>query len=117
MDEMLSHEELTKRLRNGWQFDPRTTPGLREAAREVVRPVIEGMREQDIVYCCRSTWLVHVDQLDVDDERFSATATVFKEILHGFSVSPHPELVIEESIKFGGVGITAQTSHIEKLLR
>ena len=83
MDEVFTHEQLIERLRTGWQLFP-STPGLREAARELIRPIIEAMRGREIIYRCRVPWLVRVDELEVDDEGFRAVATPIKEIRDSF---------------------------------
>jgi hypothetical protein len=80
--EVLTHEQLIERLRTGWQLFP-NTPGLREAACELMRPVIEGMRGKEIIYRCRVPWLIRIDELTVDDRGFSAVSTPLQEIRDG----------------------------------
>lgn len=82
MDEVLTHDELIERLRTGWQLYP-TTPGLKEAARELIRPIIEAMRGREIIYRCRVPWLIRVDELEVDDDGFRAVAQPIREIRDG----------------------------------
>ncbi len=91
MNEILTHDELMERLRNGWQLYP-TTPGLKEAARELIRPVIEDMSGREIIYRCRVPWLIRIDELKVDDDGFNAVANPIEEIPDGiFSMSlPSP---------------------------
>jgi hypothetical protein len=72
--EILSHEDLKKKLSNGYMFSP-DTPGLQEAARDVLRPIIEKMDGQEIVYETCTVRLVHVSFLEVNDEKFRAVAT------------------------------------------
>lgn len=96
MDEVLTHEQLIERLRTGWQLLP-TTPGLKEAARELIRPVIEAMRGREIIYRFRVPWLIRIDELHVDDDGFSAVATPIQEIKDGiFSIK------FEKPFTFGG---------------
>jgi hypothetical protein len=79
MSETLSFEELKKRVRTGWQLTP-TTPRLCEAAREVIRPSIERMRGEEIIYRCRVPWLMRIISLRVDDQGFRAVAEPVREI-------------------------------------
>jgi hypothetical protein len=74
MSEKLSHEEIKQRLRTGWNLDP-LTPGLKEAARELIRPVVEKIDGQEIIYVCRVPKLMRVNYLETDDEGFRAVAT------------------------------------------
>lgn len=78
-EENLSIEALRERVRTGWMLLP-TTPGLREAARDVIRPLVEGMRGQEIIYRCRVPWLMRVTALAVDDKGFRAEAKPIREI-------------------------------------
>jgi hypothetical protein len=71
--ENLTVEEIKERLRTGYQFYP-TQPGLKQAARELIRPLMEGMKGREIVYVCRVPKLMRVEQLTVDDEGFRAVA-------------------------------------------
>jgi hypothetical protein len=74
MNERPSPEEIKKGLRTGYSFDPRT-PGLQAAARDLLRPIIESMDGQEIVYVCRFPRLMRVAYLEVDDEGFRAVGT------------------------------------------
>ena len=74
MNELPSPEEIKKGLRTGYCFDPRT-PGLQEAARELLRPIIENMRGREIVYVTRFPLLARIDHLEIDDDGFQATGT------------------------------------------
>lgn len=76
--ELLTYEQVKERLRTGWALDF-NTPRLEEAARELMRPIIEGMRGQEIIYKCRFDWLVRITSLEVDDHGFRATATPAQE--------------------------------------
>jgi hypothetical protein len=74
MNERPSPEEITQGLRTGYSFDPRT-PGLQAAARDLLRPIIESLDGQEIVYVCRFPRLMRVAYLEVDDEGFRAVGT------------------------------------------
>ena len=74
MNEKPSPEEIKQGLRTGYSFDPRT-PGLQAAARDLLRPIIESMDDQEIVYVCRFPRLMRVAYLEVDDEGFRAVGT------------------------------------------
>src|ERR1039457_1232870 len=69
MNETPSPEEIKQGLRTGYSFDPRT-PGLQAAARDLLRPIIESMDGQEIVYVCRFPRLMRVAYLEVDDEGY-----------------------------------------------
>lgn len=71
--EKLTVEEIKQRLRTGYQFYP-TQPGLQQAARELIRPIVEKMDGQEIIYICRLPRLMRVKYLETDDERFRAVA-------------------------------------------
>ena len=87
--EELSHEELMWRIRRGWQLFP-NTPGLEDAAREVIRPLVEAMRGREIIYRCRVPWLMRIDELSTDDSRFDAVAMPLKEIRDGDQSTEYP---------------------------
>lgn len=72
--EPLTIEQIKERLRTGYTFYP-TQPGLKEAARELIRPLVEGMKDREIVYVCRGAKLMRVDELRVNDDGFRAVAT------------------------------------------
>lgn len=74
MTDHFTPAELTEGLRTGRSFHP-FTPGLKEAARELIRPFIERMDGQEIIYRCRSPWLLRVTSIEIDDEGFSAVGT------------------------------------------
>ncbi len=78
-DEKLSHEEIKERLRTGYSFYP-TQPGLKEAARELVRPLVEKMDGQEIIYVCRVPKLMRVNYLETDDDGFRAVATTLHDL-------------------------------------
>ena len=67
-------DEIRQGLRTGYCFDP-ATPGFQEAARDLLRPIIQRMDGQEIVYVCRFYWLMRIDNLEVDDEGFRAHGT------------------------------------------
>ena len=69
MDEHVTHEQLIGRIRSGEMMD-HSTLGLREAARELIRPLVEGMKGKEIIYRCRVPWLMRVERLNVDDNGF-----------------------------------------------
>lgn len=73
-EEHLTHEEIKEHLRTGRTLHP-LTPGLEEAARELIRPFIEAMRGQKIIYRCRFPWLLRVTSLEVDERGFKAIGT------------------------------------------
>ena len=77
-EEPLTHEQIKERLRTGWTLDF-NTPGLEEAARELIRPFIEQMRGREIIYRCRFPWLLRVTSLEVDDRGFRAVGTPAQE--------------------------------------
>ena len=87
MSEKLSHEEIKQRLRTGWNLDP-LTPGLKEAARELIRPVVEKIDGQEIIYVCRVPRLVRVKYLETDDAGFRAVATP----VHDLGFKPFNEI-------------------------
>jgi hypothetical protein len=72
--EKLTIEEIKQRLRTGYTFHP-TQPGLQQAAREVIRPVVEKMDGHEIIYECRVHWLMRVAYLEVNDDGFRAVGT------------------------------------------
>lgn len=65
-------------------MDPRT-PGLKEAARDLFRPLIEPMRNQEIIHRYRVPWLVRIDELEVNDDSFQAFAVPVMEIRDSMS--------------------------------
>lgn len=81
-EELLTHEQLLEKVRTGWQLFPNTL-GLKEAARELIRPIIERMRGNEIIYRCRVPWLIRIDKLEVNDDGFSAVSTPLQEIRDG----------------------------------
>src|ERR1035441_31149 len=72
--EKLTVDEIKHRLRTGYQFYP-TQPGLQQAARELIRPIVEQMDGQEIIYVCRVAKLMRVNYLEIDDAGFRAVAT------------------------------------------
>jgi hypothetical protein len=91
----VSPTDLAEGLRTGRSFHP-FTPGLKEAARELIRPFIERMDGQEIIYRCRAPWLLRITSLQVDDEGFSAVGTPAQE--------PPDDLLssmLEKPLKFG----------------
>jgi len=72
--EKLTVEEIKQRLRTGYTFFP-TQPGLQQAARELIRPIVEKMDGQEIIYVCRVPKLMRVKYLETDDAGFRAVAT------------------------------------------
>lgn len=78
MIDHVSPAELAEGLRAGRSFHP-FTPGLKEVARELIRPFIERMEGREIIYRCRAPWLLRVTSLQVDDEGFSAVGTPAQE--------------------------------------
>jgi hypothetical protein len=71
--EKLTVEEIKQRLRTGWTLHP-WQPGLQQAARELIRPIVEKMDGQEIIYVCRTPKLVRVKYLETDDAGFRAVA-------------------------------------------
>ncbi|MGB7747136.1 MAG: hypothetical protein WBN75_07605 [Verrucomicrobiia bacterium] len=71
--EKLTIEEIKQRLRTGCTFYP-TQPGLQQAARELIRPIVEKMDGQEIIYVCRVAKLMRVKYLETDDVKFRAVA-------------------------------------------
>ena len=59
---------------------PSHTLGLQEAAREVFHPLIEPMKGKEIIYRCRSPWIVRVDRLRVGDRGFYAKGTPIQQV-------------------------------------
>ena len=105
--EKLTVEEIKQRLRGGYQFYP-TQPGLQQAARELIRPIVEKMDGQEIIYVCRVAKLMRVKYLETDDAGFRAVATPvhdlgFKPFNEVFArhhaakagLSPPPELPLD----------------------
>ena len=78
--EKLTVEEIKQRLRGGYQFYP-TQPGLQQAARELIRPIVERMDGQEIIYVCRIPKLMRVKYLE-EEQRTIILLTV-KELLDG----------------------------------
>ena len=78
--EKLTLEEIKDRLRTGYQFYP-TQPGLQQAARELIRPIVEKMDGQEIIYVCRVPKLMRVKYLE-EEQRTIILLTV-KELLDG----------------------------------
>ena len=78
MNENPTIEELREGVRTGWSFHP-LTPGLHDVARELIRPVIERMEGQEIIYRCRAPWLLRVTALEVDGEGFRAVGAPAQE--------------------------------------
>jgi hypothetical protein len=81
-DEIADPAIVRARLLSGWQQAP-STPGLKEIAREILRPRIEAMRGREILYKCRVPWLVRIGRLEVDDEGFRARALPIREVRDG----------------------------------
>ena len=61
--EKLTVEEIKQRLRGGCTFYP-MQPGLQQAARELIRPIVEKMDGQEIIYVCRVPKLMRVKYLE-----------------------------------------------------
>ena len=95
MIDPVSPAELTEGLRTGRSFHP-FTPGLKEAARALIRPFIERMDGQEIIYQCRAPWLLRVSSLQIDDEEFSATGAPVQEAPDDLLSS-----LLEKPLKFG----------------
>ena len=95
MSEHLSPDEIKDRLRTGWTLDP-VTPGLKVAARDLFRPIIESMKGREIIYRCRVPWLMRVDHLQVENDGFHAVATPIQEIRDGFM-----SLQYDKPLEFG----------------
>ena len=74
MNEKPTPEEIERGLRIGYSFDPKT-PGLQKVARDLLRPLVEKMDGQEIIYVCRVPKLMRVNYLETDDEGFRAVAT------------------------------------------
>lgn len=79
MDEPLTHDQLVERIRKGAVMFP-NMPGIREAASEVFRPLIEQMRGSEIIYRCRSPWIVRIDRLRVGSKGFYARGTPIQQV-------------------------------------
>jgi hypothetical protein len=95
MDESYTHEELKEKVRTGWQLYP-DTPGLKEAAREVILPLIAGMKGQKIIYECRVSWVMRVDELTIDEKGFRAAATRLCRYQHPYADMEAMALICEE---------------------
>lgn len=78
MSKRLTRLELQAKLRTGYSFDPRT-PGLKAAARELIRPLVETMKGREIVYVCRDPKLLRVEELKTDADGFCAVAVPLNE--------------------------------------
>ena len=78
-DRKLSHEELTEHIRKGAMFPP-STPGLMEAAREVLRPMIEHLEGREILCDNHVLELARVEYVEVNEEEFRIVATHIKYI-------------------------------------
>jgi hypothetical protein len=72
---IFTHEELKRRVIEGFNDFP-TTPGLAEAAMEVIAPHLTGIVGKDIVYSCRWPYILRVQELDMNEEGFRALATL-----------------------------------------
>ena len=92
MSENLSSDEIKDRLRTGWTLDP-MTPGLKMAARDLFRPIIESTKGHEIIYRCRVPWLMRVDHLQVNNDGFRAVATPIQEIRDGFMSLQYSKLL------------------------
>ncbi|MBE0542276.1 MAG: hypothetical protein IH623_12895 [Verrucomicrobia bacterium] len=92
-DEKLTVEEIKERLRSGYQFYP-TQPGLKEAARELIRPLVESLEGREIVYECRGLKLMRVDQLKTDANGFRARAITLHDL--GCRIPTFAERVVLE---------------------
>ena len=90
-------EELKEKVRTGWQLWP-DTPGLAEAARQVIRPLVQDILNRQIIYNCRVSWLAHVDELEVTDTGFSARTT----LLHQYHQPHMPLLDFSKPFEFSG---------------
>ena len=53
---------------------------MKEAARELIRPLVAGMKGREIVYVCRVPKLIRVEQLKTDDEGFHAVAVALHDL-------------------------------------
>lgn len=95
----LSHVQLTERIRKGAMFPP-DTPGLLEAAREVLRPMVEKLEGQEILYHCRVLTLMRVVYVEVTQARFRVVATPIKYINAGLMYAPGAEPT--QPLDFGG---------------
>lgn len=75
----LSHDELVEAIRRGDMLDL-ATPGLREAARALIGPMVAGTRGRMIIYRCRGSFLMRVDELTMDDARFDASCSMLAQL-------------------------------------
>jgi len=73
----LSHAELVNSIRKGAMYPP-WQPGLLEAAREVLRPMIEDLEGREILYDHHVLELARVKSVKVDDGEFRIVATRIK---------------------------------------
>lgn len=89
--------ELKEKVRTGWQLWPET-PGLAEAAREVIRPLVQDMLDRQIIYHCRVSWLARVDELELSDTGFRARAT----LRHQYHQTQEPFRDLLEPFEFSG---------------
>ena len=96
--EKLTVEEIKQRLRGGYQFYP-TQPGLQQAARELIRPIVEKMDGQEIIYVCRIPKLMRVKYLETDDDGFRAVATP----VHDLGCKPFNEIFARHQASKAGL--------------
>jgi len=75
----LSHEQLTAHIRTGAMYPP-WTPGLQEAAREVLRPMIKNLKGREILFDHHVLELARVENVELTEEEFHIVATRVKYI-------------------------------------
>jgi len=75
----LSHSKLVNSIRKGAMYHP-AQPGLLEAAREVLLPMIENLKGREILFDEHVLELARVEYVEVTDEGFHIVATRIKYI-------------------------------------
>jgi hypothetical protein len=78
MSAVYSRNELAEMVRSGWQVAP-YTPGLTEVAREILRPMVEGLTGEEVIYHCRAAFLLGVEKVMCDDEGFWMQTAMIKQ--------------------------------------
>jgi len=81
---------------------PPWTPGLLEAAREVLRPMIENLEGREILYDCHVLCLARVESVEMDDSAFRIVATRIKYIDTGRGLMYAPGCEPTQPLDFGG---------------
>jgi len=78
-EENPSPAKIKQGLRTGYSF-ALSPPGLEEAARDLIRPMVVDLKGREIICVCRRPRLLRVDSLTIHQDGFRAAGTPVHEL-------------------------------------